>query len=73
MQGESRLEEVATIQLRDLESRDEGLIIVRCGQDCVAMALSLRSNGDVEIFLTVDNAKLVVDALNTAIQAATPN
>jgi hypothetical protein len=72
MQGEQRLEQVATIQLRDLESRDEGLIIVRCGRKRVALALSLRADGDVEIFMTVDEARLVADALKAAIQAATP-
>ena len=61
------MREVATVVFTDVETSDEGIAIVRESPRGVALALSLASDGDVEVFLSRDDAKKVIAALQEAI------
>lgn len=61
------MREVATVVFTDVETSDEGVAIVRESPHGVALALSLASDGDVEVFLSRDDAKRVIAALQEAI------
>lgn len=62
----SDLNEATTVQFYDAEANDQACVIVRrCGTK-VALAVSLRTNGDVETFLDLGDALLIADALAKA-------
>jgi len=52
------------IELIDASTQDEILVSVRQVGDLQALAISLRSDGDVEIFLSRSDYKLLVDSLS---------
>jgi hypothetical protein len=51
-------------------SSEESLAILRAAPNQVALALSLRSAGDVEVFLDADEAQKLLDALTAAVATA---
>jgi hypothetical protein len=59
--------EIATLRFG---SNDEAVAIVRAGPHEVLLALSLQSNGDVEVSLTTAEAKDLVECLRSAIANA---
>ena len=62
---------VATIQFTDVVSGDAGVAIVRLTDRAVGLCLSLKQDGDVEVFLSNSDASHLVAALNAAIQQST--
>ena len=64
------MHEIATLNVGDPENRDEACAIVRAGEGQVALCLTLKSDGDVEVFLSVDMTKLLIEALNRAVTEA---
>lgn len=46
------MKEVATLNFIDFDSKDEALIIIRAARDLIAIAFSLKENGDVELVLS---------------------
>ncbi len=60
------MNEIATITIQDIESSDEALAIVRYGKGQIALALSLKSDGDVEVVMNKANALALIDALKKA-------
>jgi hypothetical protein len=64
------MENVATLRFTDIDSGDEGLAIVRADGGAVAVALSLRNDGDIELVLPVDAARQLRDALGSALAVA---
>lgn len=62
--------ETATIMIRDVDSSDEAVAIVRYDQDRVALCLSLKSNGDVEIVMSKADAGKLIEALKKATSKA---
>lgn len=65
--------EIATIAFTDQEARDEGVAVVRSSPSSVGLTLSLRQNGDVEVFLSPDEAKSLISALQTALAKCEPD
>ena len=61
------MHEIATLNFRDPESSDDACAIVRAGEGQVALCLTLKSDGDVEVFLSVDMTKSLIEALNRAV------
>jgi len=57
------MKEAATITMMDIKSSEEAYAIVRYSPDSVALCLSLKSNGDVEVLLSKSDAKALVEAL----------
>jgi hypothetical protein len=66
----TEVREVATISVRDQGSKDEAVVIVRGGPNLVGLALSLRQDGDIEVFLNPPDAARVIDALQRALAGA---
>ena len=55
------------IELVDASTQDEIFVSVRQVGDLCALAISLRSDGDVEIFLSRSDYKLLVDGLSEVV------
>ena len=64
------MQEIATETVIDLDSDEEAIVIVRARDGAVALALSLLSDGDVELFLSVEDAERVTSRLVEAIAIA---
>ena len=45
------MEQVATLNFIDFASKDEALIIIRAEKDLIAIAFSLKEDGDIELML----------------------
>ncbi len=60
------MKEAATIKFKDAESSDEAVAIVRYDESRVAICLSLKSDGDVEVVMNKADAGKLVEALRNA-------
>ncbi len=65
------MRELVTINFRDTVNDDDATAIVRASDNTVALALSLQSDGDVEVFLSPQDANELISALRTAVAEAT--
>jgi hypothetical protein len=63
---------VATIPFVDGDSGDDAVVIVRAGTPGVALALSLRKNGDLMVLMQPEECRAVVAALERALGIAAP-
>jgi hypothetical protein len=61
------MREVATISFQDVENEDEAVALVRAGENAVGLALSLKTDGDIEICLSADDADALISALRRAV------
>ena len=57
------MKEAATIKFNDAESSDEAVAIVRCDVSRVALCLSLKSNGELEVVMNKADAGKLAEAL----------
>ena len=62
--------EIATLEFRDVESDEDGVIVIRVGGGSVGLAISLRTDGDIEVFLSPAQAVAVAEKLREASLAA---
>lgn len=62
--------EKSMIKFKDLESGSEGIAIVRSSLNAIGVALSLEENGDLEVFMSLDDASKLVDVLQGALANA---
>jgi len=46
------MKDVATLNFIDFDSKDEALIIIRATRDLIAVAFSLKEDGDIELVLS---------------------
>jgi hypothetical protein len=58
--------EVATICFKDRDSGDEAMALVRVEGEITGLALSLRRNGDIEVFFGAQELDQLLDALHKA-------
>jgi hypothetical protein len=63
--------QVATIRFTDRDSGDEAMALVRVEGEIAGLALSLRRNGDIEVFFGRQELEQLIEALQKA-QAASP-
>jgi hypothetical protein len=61
------MEDVASLTFLDAQSDDEACVIVRAAPGVVAIAVSLRADGDLEVCLPVTSARALVSALERAL------
>ena len=66
------MQHVATIKFKDAETSDEAAAIVRRDEGRVAVTLTLRHNGDVEVVMNKTDARAFLDALTTALTPTPP-
>lgn len=60
------MKEAATITFQDAESSEEAVAIVRYDENCVALSLSLKSDGDMEVIMNKADVGKLVEALRRA-------
>lgn len=60
------MKEAATITFQDLDSSEEAVAIVRYDAEKVALCLSLRANGDIEVTMNKAILKKLIEALTEA-------
>jgi len=58
------------VRLYDTANEDEAFVNVRVAGSLIGLTLSLRKNGDIELFLTRNDAARVAHALQKAIAKA---
>jgi hypothetical protein len=63
--------EAVTIGFTDRDSGDEAMALVRVEGETIGLALSLRQNGDIEVFFGRQELEQLIEALQKA-QAALP-
>ena len=56
--------EVITINFVDKISNDEAVIIVRESEGDIALCISLRHNGDIEVAMEKKEGEVLIEALN---------
>jgi hypothetical protein len=73
MIGENGVIEVqaAMIRFTDRDSGDEAMALVRVEGEIIGLALSLKRNGDIEVFFGRQELEQLIEALQKA-QAALP-
>ncbi|MGJ5179930.1 hypothetical protein ACQR16_30475 [Bradyrhizobium oligotrophicum] len=57
------------IRFADTASGDEACVLVRVVGDSIGLALSLRTEGDIEVFLAAEELDRVIGALQQACMA----
>jgi hypothetical protein len=55
--------QLITFTFSDAASGDEACIVIRYGDESVAVAMSLSSNGDVEVVMQKQHLSKLIDAL----------
>jgi len=58
--------EAATITFQDADSANEAVAIVRYDESYVALCLSLKSDGDIEVVMAKADAAALIEALKKA-------
>jgi len=59
--------EAGTISLRDAGSGDEAIIGIRYDSEHVALFVSLKLNGDIQVVMGKEDAKRVMEALRKVV------
>ncbi len=66
------MDTVDMIEFTDLDSGDEAFAFVRAARGRVALCLSLRTDGDLEVFFTPAECKRLIGVLQRAVVIAEP-
>lgn len=61
---------VATIEFHDADAQDEALILVRAEAGRVALAVSLKSDGDIQVVMPLEEAQTLIRSLQEAVVVA---
>jgi hypothetical protein len=64
------MKSIATIQFRDTDAQDEAVVLLRAGSGSVALGLSLKTDGDIEVVMPIDKAQALLQSLREAIAIA---
>jgi hypothetical protein len=58
--------QIATMRFTDLDSGDEASAMVRVMEKTIGLALSLKRNGDIEVFFGTQELDQLIEALQKA-------
>ena len=64
------MKDIATIQFSDIDSGDEAIVIVRATVGSVALCISKKHDGDVEVVFRSEECEKLLKALQQAMIAA---
>ena len=64
------MEIIGSTQLKDADSNENAYICIRVVNQMIGICLSQESNGDVEIFLSLEDCENMVSWLTSAIDEA---
>lgn len=62
------LNEIDTIKFTDVDTNDEALAIVRYDEHVIALGLSRKSDGDIEVVMKKEDAEKLFNALAKALR-----
>jgi hypothetical protein len=62
------LNEIATIKFTDVDTGDEALAVVRSDENHIALGLSLKSDGDIEVVMKKEDAEKLSNVLAKALR-----
>lgn len=65
--GSTTMKESTTITFLDAVSTEETVAIVRYDQSNVVLCLSLKSDGDMEVVMKIEDARKLLEALKKAV------
>jgi len=65
--------EISTIKFVDADSGQEALAIVRTDGTCTGLCLSLKDDGDVEVFMNSGDLRALYEALEKAVHQVSGN
>jgi hypothetical protein len=69
--GQTRsVEHIATLAFTDSDSHDHGHMIIRAGAGEVALAVTLRTSGDIEVVMPAETCRELTKALTEATRFA---
>ena len=60
---------MTSIEFTDSDSGDEAVVLVRSTGDAVGLTISLRRDGDIEVFMPTEKAQELIAALVAATKA----
>ena len=60
------MKHAATITFVDSETEDEACVVVRYDETTIGLCSSLKTNGDIEVYMTKDDARKLIEALKEA-------
>jgi hypothetical protein len=66
-QNKIMLEQGISIKFTDTDTNDEAIAIVRYDENSVVVALSHKSNGDIQVVMKKEDAKKFFEALKKAV------
>ena len=64
------MKEIETLKFVDAEAEQQVVAVIRAGKGTVGLCLSIADDGDVEVFLTVEDCQSLVAAINQALVQA---
>jgi hypothetical protein len=64
------LKQIAKVDFNDLDAKCPGFALAKAEPGVVGFTLSLETNGDIDIFISVSEARAVIRALEAAVNAA---
>jgi hypothetical protein len=60
------MKQAGTVKFKDADSRDDAFVSVRYDDSVVALAVSLKQSGDIEVFMSKQDAKALLESLRVA-------
>jgi len=67
------MNEIQTLVFRDVASDEEGVLIVRASGGSIGLTVSLKSDGDIEVFLSPQDCTNLLQGLQRALEVASRN
>ena len=64
------MKSIAIIQFRDADAQDDAVVLLRAGGGSVALGLSLKADGDIEVVMPIEKAQALLQSLREAIAIA---
>lgn len=64
------MKQIETIQFVDLDSGNDALIIVRASTNQIALCISKKEDGDIEVLFRAEECKQLLEALQQAVVVA---
>jgi hypothetical protein len=64
------MSQIAMVEFIDADSSDQAVVLVRAKEGLISVAISLRQNGDLEVFFGKAECERVIDALQKALAIA---
>jgi hypothetical protein len=66
----NNMKQIAMINFSDRDSKDEGFLLVKVAANTIGLTLSLKQNGDIEVFFGTEECERLLDALQIAVADA---